>query len=117
MRNWRCVVPLAFVSLASTFFADTALADVIDGQWCSRDGRRMLIDGDEVVTPGGTKTTGDYGLHHYIFTVPESEPHAGEDADLVLVNPDVMHLRYHIKKSADSGLPVEVWRRCNKPTS
>ena len=35
-----------------------ALADQIDGDWCfPRDGRNLSIQGDDIVTPSGTKST------------------------------------------------------------
>ncbi len=37
-----------------------SLADVIDGDWCRADGKRMKIHGPEIVTPGGNQTRGDY---------------------------------------------------------
>src|SRR6266702_5742386 len=36
-----------------------SLADVIDGDWCRADGKRMKIHGPEIVTPGGNQTRGD----------------------------------------------------------
>ncbi len=35
-----------------------SLADVIDGDWCRADGKRMKIRGPEIVTPGGNQTRG-----------------------------------------------------------
>jgi hypothetical protein len=32
-----------------------SLADVIDGDWCRGDGKRMKIRGPEIVTPGGNR--------------------------------------------------------------
>jgi hypothetical protein len=37
-----------------------SLADVIDGDWCRADGKRMKIRGPEIVTPGGNQTRGNF---------------------------------------------------------
>lgn len=94
-----------------------ALGDVIDGQWCAKDGRRMRIDGEHVTTPGGMKIKGEYDRHHYLFRVPAFEPNAGKDADLVLVSNTVIHLRYHTGSDERSDTPPEVWTRCKEPVS
>ena len=39
--------------------ASHARADVIDGDWCKADGKRMKIRGPEITTPGGNQTRGD----------------------------------------------------------
>ncbi len=55
--------PLLRLSLAAaiTFaWITRAAADVIDGDWCFPDGRRFSIRGPEILTPAGTRTTGNY---------------------------------------------------------
>src|SRR3954449_5542598 len=46
----RKLILLAVLSLA---VPTTALADAIDGNWCSADGHQMTINGDDITTPGG----------------------------------------------------------------
>jgi hypothetical protein len=51
-KSPRCVNLIAAAS------AHISLADVIDGDWCRGDGKRMKIRGPEIVTPGGNRVDG-----------------------------------------------------------
>jgi hypothetical protein len=90
-----------------------ALADSIDGDWCHSDGRRFTISGPQIVTPKGHQVTGDYSRHAYSYTVPASEPSAGQAIDMTLINENMVHLT--IGKPA-GGAP-EVWERCKPSVS
>jgi hypothetical protein len=48
-KSPRCVNLIAAASV------HISLADVIDGDWCRGDGKRMKIRGPEIVTPGGNR--------------------------------------------------------------
>lgn len=89
-----------------------ALADAIDGNWCSTDGRFMTIEGSAFTTPGGARITGQYDRHHYAYVVPATEPGAGQTVQMTLVNEQTVHA----KRGAAEGAP-EVWKRCARPTS
>jgi hypothetical protein len=54
-----------------------SLADVIDGDWCRADGKRMKIRGPEIVTPGGNQTRGDYTRHRFSYVVPDRRSRRG----------------------------------------
>lgn len=86
------------------------LADAIDGDWCHADGRRLSINGPEIVTPGGTRMKGDYDRHHFNYVVPASEPGAGGAVAMTLQG----ELQMHLKPPAGDG---QTWRRCGKPIS
>src|SRR6266436_2725474 len=70
-----------------------SLADVIDGDWCRADGKRMKIHGPEIVTPGGKQTRGDYTRHSFSYVIPAGEPGAGETVSIILRNELLAHAR------------------------
>ena len=102
------IAPLAALGLLAAL---PASADVIDGYWCSPDGRRMAIEGAVIVTPDGTTTHGDYARHYFTYVAPPSDHGAGQTISMALVNELTVHLRI------GSAAPVEVWHRCGPPTS
>lgn len=113
----RPLIWLNTVILLLAVTAGAAFADAIDGQWCSSDGRSIIIEGDRVVSPGGAKLIGDYDRHHFIFTIPAGEQNGGKEVDMVLVNPGTVHTRYKAAGvEVDTGNP-ETWIRCKKPVS
>jgi hypothetical protein len=107
-RLVRLLAPMAGTIL--TLQAGTALADAIDGDWCHADGRRLSINGPDIVTPGGTPLKGDYDRHHFSYVVPASEPGAGATIAMVLLSEIQMQLK------PPSG-EEQLWRRCGKPIS
>lgn len=54
LRGSSAAMAVMLVGMASP-----ALADAIDGDWCRGDGKHMTIRGPQIVTSGGTKTSGD----------------------------------------------------------
>lgn len=86
--------------------AAPALADAIDGDWCSTtDPAHFSIAGPIIVTPAGTQTTGDYRRHTFTYVVPEGDPGAGRTIAMRQLN------EQEILVSVDGGTPV-LWRRC-----
>lgn len=84
-----------------------ALADAIDGDWCSpTGGKQFSIAGANITTPVGTKTTGNYSRHAFSYTVPVGDPGAGEEVDMLLLNEEEVRL------SVDGTAP-EIWHRCD----
>jgi hypothetical protein len=105
--------PLLRLSLAAaiTFaWITRAAADVIDGDWCFPDGRRFSIRGPEILTPAGTRTTGNYSRHHFSYVVPQSDPDPGKEVELRLMNENTVYLWFETQAS-QSG-PPQVWHRC-----
>jgi hypothetical protein len=84
-----------------------ARADVIDGDWCNADGKRMKIRGPEIVTPGGNQTRGNYTRHSFLYVVPAGEAGAGETVSIILLSEYLAHAR---QGAADA--PIQVWNRC-----
>ena len=104
MRHGPFIAPLAatFLLVAAT----PALADAIDGDWCSDDGQRLTINGPDIVTPAGKQTKGDYDRHHFSYV----EPGSSGTVSMVLVS----QLRMRLKPPAGDE---QLWRRCGKPVS
>jgi len=86
---WRGLIGIA--ALAASIGA--ARADVIDGNWCNADGRRLTIRGPQIVTPGGTTMHGDYTRHSFVYVVPTGEPDSGETVSMILLSEYLMHAR------------------------
>ncbi len=90
--------------------AQPAHADRIDGDWCSNSGERLSIDGAQIVTPAGTRMSGNYERHFFSYTVPVPEKDAGSRIEMSQQNEQTMTLR---RRSKDSNAPpLEIWQRC-----
>ena len=87
-------------------------ADVIDGNWCNADGKRMSIRGAEIVTPGGKETRGDYTRHSFVYVVPAGEAGAGETVSIILRNEFLAHAR-----QGGDDASLQEWKRCSATVS
>jgi hypothetical protein len=92
--------------------AGGALADAIDGDWCRDDGKRMSIQGPDMVTPGGRRIKGDYSRHAFNYVVPPGEAGAGEPVAIVLLSEYLAHAR-----QGAATAPVQEWKRCQPGVS
>lgn len=88
-----------------------ARADAIDGHWCSADGRHFAISGDDITTPAGNRTRGDYSRHAFTYEVPAGETEAGAAISMLLANEDTVHL--WIGQAPSQSAQPEVWHRCS----
>jgi hypothetical protein len=95
------------LTLLAAGVAGPALADAIDGEWCSDDGRHLSIQGPSIVTPGGKHMEGAYTRHSFEYTIPPLEPDAGRQTTMRLLSETSVEVRVGAPESA----PV-VWRRC-----
>jgi len=98
--------------LALMLGAEPALADAIDGEWCSDDGRHVSIQGPTIVTPAGTRLQGSYTRHSFAYTVPSNEPNSGEDVAMRLLSETAVQVRF-----GPAERPVQTWHRCTQTTS
>ena len=90
----------------------TALADAIDGDWCSGDGKHMTIRGDDITTPGGKQIKGNYDRHAFDYVVPAGEPGSGESVNIVLRGEYLA-----VSRQGAANAPLKEWRRCANRTS
>ena len=97
--------------------AAPAFADAIDGNWCSREGKMISIQGSQLTTPGGVRMLGDYDRHHFHYVVPPAEPGAGQEVFMTLMGEYLVHLRQGANVQAARDAPVQEWRRCAPATS
>ncbi len=84
-----------------------ALADAIDGAWCSPEGKHLKIAGRKITTPGGALLDGDYSRHAFSWVAPASEPGGGDTIYMQLMNETTALVR--------QGTPVaqpSTWKRC-----
>ncbi len=87
--------------------AGVARADAIDGDWCSADGQRMSIRGDNIVTPSGKQVAGNYSRHAFDYVIPSGDPGAGEGVSIIL------HGEYlAFSRQGEKGDRPTEWRRC-----
>ena len=69
------------------FPATSAIADAIDGDWCSpNDAKNVRISGPNVTTPTDSQTTGNYSRHAFSYIVPPGDSGAGDAVSMQLLN-------------------------------
>ncbi len=106
----RCRISAAVAAAFVLGTAGAARADAIDGHWCFTDGRSVSIDGPNIITPGGQKSTGDYDRHGFDYVVPAGETGAG--TRVVMNQMDDEHITVQ-----EGEAKAKIWRRCARPTS
>lgn len=89
-----------------------ALADRIDGDWCSADGRHLRIDGPRIMIPSGAEIAGRYDRHHFSYEGPEADPEAGQLIEMRQLSDQEMRLKRIPRGEIESIEPAEIWRRC-----
>src|SRR5689334_22150214 len=100
----RLMFPLA---LAVLMQAGAARADAIDGDWCSADGQRMSIRGDNITIPSGKQIVGNYSRHAFDYVIPSGDGGAGDTVNIILRSEYLAFSR----QGANGDKPTE-WRRC-----
>ncbi|MBI5320771.1 hypothetical protein [Bradyrhizobium sp.] len=100
----RLMLPLA---LAVVMQAGAAHADAIDGDWCSADGQRMSIRGDNITIPSGRQIAGNYSRHAFDYVIPPGDSGAGDTVNIILRSEYLAFSR----QGANGDKPTE-WRRC-----
>lgn len=108
MTHYKLILATA-LSLAAPA---TALADAIDGNWCSADGQHMTIHGDDITTPGGKQIKGNYDRHAFDYVVPAGEAGSGETVNIVLRSEYLA-----LSRQGPADAPMKEWRRCTNRTS
>ncbi len=104
-----CVVMIAMLAVSTS----SAVADQIDGTWCSPSGQTLSIDGSNVVTPGGNSVVARYDRHHIDYQIPEGEKGAGNRFAAEQLNDDQIRVTISSDGQPDSGAP-EIWTPCKQ---
>jgi hypothetical protein len=107
MRKWMLTLMATIGVVAAS---DLAMADAIDGDWCS-NGKRMSIRGPAITTPGGQQTSGNYTRHFFSYVIPTGETGAGSTVEIQLLGEYLAHARQANDPS------VQEWRRCQPGVS
>ncbi len=102
MRGFSIGLAAGFMILGVAW---DARADAIDGNWCFTDGRRITINGPDVVIPNGTRMRGNYDRHHFSYTPPN-----GAAVNMTLQG------EYAVTVREGDG-PTQIWRRCQPAVS
>lgn len=97
----------ALIASIAIFVTLPALADQIDGDWCSNDGQHLTISGSNITIPSGARITGTYGHHTFTYTGPADDPEAGQDIRMVQRSEEQMYLT----RSSNPDIQEE-WKRC-----
>ncbi|MGI9387039.1 MAG: hypothetical protein ACR2OX_06380 [Methyloligellaceae bacterium] len=105
----------ALVVILLIAFAPSALADIIDGTWCSPLGKTISIDGPSVVTPGGNTVVARYDRHHIDYVIPAGEPNAGDRLAADQLNEEQIRVSV-VSDAKSSTVAPEIWTPC-KPIS
>ena len=113
MRARVSPLVLAAAVMAALLLPTTpALADRIDGDWCYNS-LSFTIDGPSIVTPGGTRMTGEYDRHGFRYVVPAGEADSGARIDMTQFNDTTVE----VTTSPPGGaVRTEIWRRCQLTT-
>jgi hypothetical protein len=103
-------------SVLTLLWAGNAAADAIDGDWCLAGAGRFSIRGSAIVTPGGTRTQGDYHRHSFSYVVPKGEANPGLTIYMLLMNENTVYLRAGAEPT-DEIRGVQIWHRCTPEVS
>ena len=106
--NIACQVVLSLTILFG-FFVQPALADQIDGKWCSPEGERIEIAFSDVTTPAGNSVTANYDRHHIDYVIPEGETQEGKIFSADQLN--YQQIRVTVIGANNQSLP-EIWTKC-----
>lgn len=109
MRGSQKIMAAIITIAGVSATAVPALADSIDGDWCSADGKHLNIEGPRIMIPSGAEISGQYDRHHFRYAGPAGDPEAGETIDMQVLSDEEMWLQ---RTMGDEKMPVETWRRC-----
>ncbi len=82
---------------------------ILTGNWCFVDGRRLSIQGSDLVTPGVKRLTGEYDRHAFAYVASDGEAGAGATVYMVLIDDDAVLLGIGAAPSVSGE--GEIWRR------
>lgn len=91
--------------------ATPALADRIDGNWCSDKGTRIAINGPQITTPAGNLLVGNYTRHAFSYVAPQGDMGDGQTVLMRLLSDE------YVQVQPGSAAKAETWQRCNPEVS
>lgn len=109
MTRARMTAVALFAVAGVAVSALPALADQIDGDWCSADGKHLSIEGPRIMIPSGAEISGQYDRHGFRYTGPAGDPEAGQSIEMQQRSDEEMWLQRSV---GGEKMPVETWRRC-----
>jgi hypothetical protein len=87
-----------------------ALADAIDGDWCSINGGHLRIDGPRIELAPGQILEGVYNRHAFSYVAPANDPEAGTEIQFVLRSEEEMR---RVRQPDAKPEHEDIWRRCS----
>jgi len=108
-RSRKTAVAAFFAFAAISASVVPALADRIDGDWCSADGKHLSIEGPRIMIPSGAEISGQYDRHYFRYSGPAGDPEAGQTIEMQQLSDEEMRLQ---RTTGGEKMPVETWRRC-----
>ena len=109
----RTAINTTVVLLLLAFgFVSPAIADQIDGTWCSPAGQSMTIDGANVRTPSGKNIVGRYSRHRFDYEIPDGEPNAGGRIFAEQLNDQEIRVTVIKQVQTEPGAH-DTWTRCD----
>jgi hypothetical protein len=99
---------LIFIALFTG--AAPALADAIDGDWCSINGGHLRIEGPQIELAPGLILEGTYNRHAFSYVAPANNPEAGAIIQFVLRSEEEMR---RVRKPDAMPEHEDIWRRCS----
>jgi hypothetical protein len=101
------------VMLAILLPTSGAHADQIDGHWClKKPFKRLTIDGTNIITPRGSRTTGENTRHEFTYQVPSKEPGAGSFVVMDQLSDDEIHVRTGADMKSARQTKPQSWGIC-----
>jgi len=116
MSRKPCLLALMLIVSAAAC-PRAAMADVIDGNWCYRDGRHFSIRGPDIVTPAGASTKGNWSRHAFSYQVPAAEADAGQTIYMLLQDQNTVALAVGTQPMIADPAQVQIWHRCSDQVS
>jgi hypothetical protein len=87
-----------------------ALADAIDGDWCSMNGGHLRIEGPRIELAPGQILEGVYNRHAFSYVAPASDPEAGAEIQFMLRSEEEMR---RVRQPDAKPEHEDIWRRCS----
>jgi hypothetical protein len=87
-----------------------ALADAIDGDWCSVNGSHLRIEGPRIELAPGRVLDGTYNRHAFSYVAPANDPEAGTEILFMLRSEEEMR---RVRNPDGKPEHEDIWRRCS----